>query len=649
MKFYLPFTLPVDPRQLVWIVLAGLLFAGPARAQEEPVVTIEPAKPKAGDDVTVTYHADAPEATLGEAEAVMWMPGPGSDLGVVPAVMERDRAAWTHTFTVDSSASYGSFYFQAGLEKDDRGGRHWDLLVYDESGVTVEGAHLRRALTLRSRVDDPERLPAMVAEAYRDELAAHPENFVARVRLYAHELRQPGVDASVVRAKAIQAVEEKQVEGVADPATLKRVEWAYNLLGKPERAEAVRQQAAVIDPDDSADERTLLRRAMEETNKARQRHLLEGYLDAYPSSPNARLVYRDLFHLHAASGEAEEALAAAAAFIEQEERFKAGTHSQVARTLAEHDLALEQAEAYAKEALRLAPEAPVGPVRFSGGVWEEEPVDPDVRAQRRAEMEGDFLATLGYVYLKQGRQDEALRTLEQATEKAPRNISAFYTLADVYEQAGEHAKAYAAYQALLREAPREEDAREGMRRTYAAVHGSESGFKAALADVEAQARKAKIERMQAERLDRPAPDVTLTRLDSTSVRLADLTGKVVVMDFWATWCGPCLIAFPHLQKVYERYADHPDVRFLVVNTGQGNTIEDAQAFIEENEQYTFPVVYDEGQAATDAFEIGGIPTTILVDGQGRVQFRRMGFGEAFEEDLALQIEMLLEDRPDADR
>ena len=638
------FLLPAACRSHLAALLALLLCAGPARAQEEPVVTVTPDKPRAGDDVTVTYHAEAPEATLGEAEAVMWVPGPGSDLGARPAAMEHDGAAWTHTFTVDSAASYGSFYVQAGPERDDNDGRHWDLFVYDAGGATVEGAHLRRALTLRGRVRDADRLSALVAEAYRDELAAHPESFVAHVRLYAHELRRPGADVAAVRAEAVRAVEEQRAEGPTVPATLKRVEWAYNLLGEAERAEAVREQVAALDPDDSADERSLLRRAMEEPNEPRQRLLLERYLDAYPRSPAVQSVYEELLHLHAEAGEEEAALAAAEEVVAHAERFKAGTHSRVARTLAEHDLALDRAEAYAEEALRLAPDEPVGPIRFSGGAWEEEPVEADVEARRRAEMEGEFLATLGYVYARQGRRDEAVRTLERATAKAPRNADGFYALADVYEQAGEHAKAQAAYEGLLRAVPEEEAAREGLRRTYAAAHGSEDGFEAVLADVEAEARALKVERMLGERLDQPAPDVTLVRLDSASVRLADLAGKVVVMDFWATWCGPCLMAFPHLQKVYERYADHPDVRFLVVNTGQGNTFEDARAFMEENEQYTFPVAYDEGQAATDAFEVSGIPTTVLIDERGRVQFRHLGFSEAYEGDLALQIELLLEAR-----
>ena len=631
------------------VLLAGLLGlflgAGPARAQEGPVVTIEPAEPRAGDAVTITYHAQAPGAALREAEAVTWVPGPGSDLGAKPAAMKRDGTAWTHTFTVDSSASYGSFYFRAGSQEDANSRQHWDLFVHDGEGVPVEGAYLRRALTLRGRVDDPGQLRAMMAEAYRDELAAHPESFVARVRLYAHRLKQRGTGHAAIQAEAERTIREERARAVADPAALKRVEWAYNLLGKTEQAEEVRQQVMALDPDDSADVSSLFRRAMEETNETRKRLLLEQYIDEHPDSPFARPVREELLALYAKSGKAKKALELADALVGREEASKAQIRDHVARVLVEHDLALDRAEAYAEEALGFVDEEPVGRMRFSEGVWEEEPMDADVQAQRRTELEGRLLGTLGSVYLKQGRQAEAERTLKAAAEKAPRDLDVLYALANAYEQAEKPGEAYAVYWDLLREAPEEETAREGMRRTYVAVQGSEAGFDEALAEVEALAREAAIERLLAERLDRPAPDVAFAHLDGATVRLADLAGKVVVMDFWATWCGPCLMAFPHLQRVYERFEDHPDVRFLVVNTGQGDALEDVEAFMEENEGYTFPVFYDEGQAATDAFEVSGIPTTILLDKAGRIQFRHLGFsGEGFEGDLALQIETLLGER-----
>lgn len=127
-----------------------------------------------------------------------------------------------------------------------------------------------------------------------------------------------------------------------------------------------------------------------------------------------------------------------------------------------------------------------------------------------------------------------------------------------------------------------------------------------------------------------AINFSLKNLEGKVVNLSDLKGKVVVLDFWATWCGPCKASFPAMQELVTKYKDK-NVEFLFVNTwerGKENeTTEKVTTFINDK-KYSFNVVFDYDDAITAKYKIEGIPTKILIDKKGSV----ISFG-ASEQDL----------------
>jgi thiol-disulfide isomerase/thioredoxin len=113
--------------------------------------------------------------------------------------------------------------------------------------------------------------------------------------------------------------------------------------------------------------------------------------------------------------------------------------------------------------------------------------------------------------------------------------------------------------------------------------------------------------------------LALTYLDGHSGNLADFRGKVVVLNFWATWCVPCRVEMPELQAFYDEYRD--EVAFIAVNVGE--TPEQAQEFIDEL-GLSFPVVLDGDSTLADHFALRGQPTTIVLNPAGEVAYQHTG-------------------------
>ncbi len=102
---------------------------------------------------------------------------------------------------------------------------------------------------------------------------------------------------------------------------------------------------------------------------------------------------------------------------------------------------------------------------------------------------------------------------------------------------------------------------------------------------------------------------------------AKTEGKVVFIEFWGTWCGPCIRTMPAIQKHYDHYKSNPDFMMMAINTGsRGDNVKKISQWRQVNKAYTFPVYLDSGREQSQKYKVTGIPRSVILDRQGEVAY-----------------------------
>jgi len=136
-----------------------------------------------------------------------------------------------------------------------------------------------------------------------------------------------------------------------------------------------------------------------------------------------------------------------------------------------------------------------------------------------------------------------------------------------------------------------------------------------------------------------APLFALESRDGPEVALADLKGQVVMINFWATWCGPCRQEMPHLEALHQRYSS---LGFTLLGVNVENDREGATAFLDET-PVTFPILFDPENEVSKLYNVVAMPSTVLVGRDGTMRFIHHGYKPGYEGEYQTQIRELLKE------
>jgi len=140
-----------------------------------------------------------------------------------------------------------------------------------------------------------------------------------------------------------------------------------------------------------------------------------------------------------------------------------------------------------------------------------------------------------------------------------------------------------------------------------------------------------------EKLSGKAANFTLKSRSGKNIKLSELRGEVVMLNFWASWCGPCRKEMPLLEKIHKKYKR---LGFTLLGVNVEENSSDAKNYLKDV-NVTFPILFDRTQKTSKLYDVSAMPTTILIDRNGNKRFIHKGYKAGYENDYKKQIKKLL--------
>jgi peroxiredoxin len=136
-----------------------------------------------------------------------------------------------------------------------------------------------------------------------------------------------------------------------------------------------------------------------------------------------------------------------------------------------------------------------------------------------------------------------------------------------------------------------------------------------------------------------APDFTLKSNTGENLRLDEYRGQVVMLNFWASWCAPCRQEMPHLSELHDKYAP---LGFQLLGINVDENIEDAKKALQKF-SITFPVLFDQANSIAELYNVDAMPTTIIIDKDGKIRHLHRGYKSGYEKDYQDQVSALIKE------
>lgn len=623
-------------KKSIGLLLAVFLLSLCSNAQ----VTFSNDKPKVGETVQFTYK---PSVNLSKSKAIK----------AQIIFLESTSPMKSKPFSIDLTQEGNIWKGSLTLEKDklgilmtlldpnsnemdnnDKNG--YTVLVHNENSNPVKGAYVGLAiaknigyynLSFNLKNDYSEQV-----ELYEKDFARFPDlqektwipyywTISKRKKEGDKELIEKGLDSRLSSSQELTEIEMSSIIHL------------YRQIGKKDKAMPIAKALIEKSPKGDFAQFEKYSQIMQEPDAGKRMRLFEDFEIAMPNSTFFPELGYSIIHAYVDTKEInklkngiEKYVIPAPAPVAS----KADTYNSIAWKMAEANWELNVAKEFSDKAIELQ-------------LIEEQQND----TKRTSIALHSYYDTNGSILEKLGRFNEAYESYKKAISsnlnETEFEINERFILSAYQTKHLEEAQRMG--ELFMKEAKSTEKIKGVLKEIYIKKNG-QKGLNNYISSLEAMMKAKQNKEIMATMLAEDATQFELKDLMGNMVSLASLKDKIVIIDFWATWCGPCLASMPGMQEVQRKYKDNPKVKFLFIDT-----LEDDEDYLSKVKKLITDKKYDDLTILLDVdsklvakYKVEGIPTKFVIDSNGKIRFKSVGYSgnkENLVNELSLMIDTLL--------
>ena len=608
------------------LFISVLFFSVQTFAQNN--FTFSPEKPQAGDEIKINYTPSGTIAnTTSPLNAIVYtMRNNGEHANDMQ--LKKSGNSYVGTVKTDTADNFVFFSFSADGNYDINSNNGYWIRLY-EGDKFKKGADMSLAAFYEANGENAgiDRDYHKALKYMDEEFKSHPEVKKKRIVLYSRLY-------AIANKDSAQQFLETQIEatlktGLKNENDYTILQDLYRYAKLPEQAKLINDLKEAKFPDGKWKINETVNNFLREKDMAKKEAMFEDISFKIKNDSAWKFLEPSLSYFRSSIANAYyqkqdwDGMDAAIKKLDIKGMELASLYNNAAWEIQKTNKNLDKADKMAATAVEIAKKEwknPTGekPDYLSESQWEKS----------RASAYGMYADTYGMVNFKEGNFKKGLPYSEDAALKIHKGKTADWnnTYALLAEKALPARKYVPQLEQFVKDGKATSSIKDILKRAYVKKHKSDNGYDEYMTALQHDAYLNIVGELKKEMLSGKEPKFTLMDLKGNKVNIEDLKNKVVVVDFWATWCGPCKASFPGMQKTVTKFKNDPDVKFVFVDTWEtsDNKEKNAADFIAKN-KYDFHVLMDNDSKVVEQFEVEGIPTKFVIDKNGIIRFKAVGF------------------------